>query len=172
MFLSGMVFAEDHNTMGEKDNGLDRGYTLLEALIVVGLIAIVAAIFLPAFFKTIQNYRSQTAVEQITMNIRFARMAAVKKRINYKVVFNEDPSNTYEVQMDDDKDGTFVKYSNADTSVASGLKILTGGITEVTFNPRGAATITGGSTIRVKSTDDYIYRITVQTNGMVTKVKE
>src|SRR5688500_16824883 len=106
------------------------------------------------------------------MNIRFARMAAVKKRRNYRVVINEDPSNTYEVQLDENKDGTFEKYANADTSIASGLTILSGTTDAITFNARGSAAIVGGSTIRVKSNDDNIYRINVYSTGAVTKVKE
>ena len=138
----------------------------------MGLVAIVAAIFLPAFFKLFQSYRSETAVEQITMNIRFARMAAVKKRRNYRVVINADPTNTYQVLMDENKDSSFEKYPNADTTMADGLEIMTGGITSITFNARGAATIVGGNTIRVKSNDQNIYRINVFTNGAVTKVRE
>jgi Tfp pilus assembly protein FimT len=149
-----------------------RGFSILEAVIVIGLIAIVAAIFLPAFYKIYQNYRSQTAVEQITMNIRFARFAAVKKRRFYRLTFNADPTNTYAVLMDENRDGTFEPYKNADTSVASGLKILTGGITSITFNARGAATLVGGNTIRVQSPNDDIYQINVLANGSVTKVKE
>jgi Tfp pilus assembly protein FimT len=153
-------------------NNNQRGFSLLEAVIVAGLIAIVAAVFLPTFFNTIKNYRAQTSAEQITMNLRFARMAAVKKRRNYQVTFNADPTNTYAVLMDEDKNGSFEKYPNADTSIPDGVKILSGGITSVTFNARGAATMAGGSTIRVQLTEDFIYRITVASNGAVTKQRE
>ena len=149
-----------------------KGFSLLEAVIVAGLIAVIAAVFLPAFFNTIKNYRAQTSAEQITMNLRFARMAAVKKRRNYQVTFSADPTNTYAVLMDENKDGSFEKYPNADTTIPDGVKILSGGITSVTFNARGAATIVGGSTIRVQLTDDFIYRINVLTNGAVSKQRE
>ena len=149
-----------------------KGFSLLEAVIVAGLIAIIAAVFLPTFFNTIKNYRAQTSAEQITMNLRFARMAAVKKLRRYQVTFSADPTNAYAVLMDENKDGSFEKYPNADTSIPDGVKILSGGITSVTFNARGAATIVGGSTIRVQLTDDFIYRITVSSNGAVTKQRE
>jgi hypothetical protein len=99
-------------------------------------------------------------------------MAAVKKRIRYQVIFNADPTNTYQVLMDEDKDGGYELYPNADTSIPAGVKILSGGITSVVYNPRGAATISGGSSIRVQLTEDFIYRINVSTNGAVTKVRE
>ena len=152
----------------------ERGVTLFEILIVVGLIAVIAAVFLPTFFDLLMNYRSETAVEQITMNLRFARMAAVKKRRSYQVLFNAEPTNTYEVRMDEDRNGSFEPYKNADTTLAGGMKILSGGITSVTFNGRGAATIVSGGpqTIRVRSAEDFVYRINVFTNGAVTKERE
>ncbi len=115
---------------------IKRGFSILEAVIVAGLIAIIAAVFLPTFFHVIKNYRSETSAEQIVMNLRFARMAAVKKRRNYQVTFSADPTNTYQVLMDENKDGAFETYRNADTSIPSGVKILSGGITSVTFNAR------------------------------------
>jgi Tfp pilus assembly protein FimT len=131
-----------------------------------------AVIALPQFYKTFQKYRSETAVEQIMMNLRFARLAAVKKRIPYKVVFQATPTNIYQVQMNPSKDLlTWEVYPNADTSMPAGLDILAGGISDVVYNPRGAATITGGSTIRIQSSL-YTYRIDVFTSGALTKTLE
>ncbi len=149
---------------------MDRGYTIMEALIVVGLVALLVAVFVPTLYRMYQNYRAQTAVERITMNLRFARLAAIKKRFNYRVVVDES-ADTYEIQMNPLKDGTtWVTYNQADTSMPdSGLDILSGGVTQITFNPRGAANTSG--TIRVKSTD-FIHRINVFTTGAVTKQVE
>ena len=158
------------NLMGK----FEKGVTLLEALIVLGLMAAMLLIVVPAFYEIIQKYRAETAVEQIVMNLRFARLAAVKKRIQYKVVIRDElstPANTYEVQMDPLKIASFEKYTRADTSLPAGLTILSGGISQILYNPRGVATITGGGNIRVKSTD-YSYRINVFTSGAVTKTRE
>jgi len=149
-----------------------KGFTLLETLIILGIIAVVLAIVLPPFFSIIQKYRAETAVEQVAMNIRFARLAAVKKRIPYRVVFNATPTNTYQVQTNPSKDlSTWVNYDYSDTSMPKGLTILAGGISDVTFNPRGSATISGGTNIRVQSTG-FIYKIDVFTSGAVTKTAE
>jgi Tfp pilus assembly protein FimT len=144
----------------------------LEAIIVVGILAAIVAIVLPQFFTILQQYRSETAVEQVVMNLRFARLAAVKKRIPYRVVFQPTPINAYEVQMNPSKDSTtWIEYANADTSIPAGLNILAGGVSDIIYNPRGAATITGGSTVRIHSSQ-FTYRIDVFTNGAVTKTLE
>jgi prepilin-type N-terminal cleavage/methylation domain-containing protein len=152
-----------------------NGFTLLEAMIVVGLLAVVVAILLPAFFGILQKYRAETAVEQVVMNLRFARLAAIKKRVPYKVLFfdnSSSPPNTYKMQLNPSKDNTtWDNYTLADTSIPSNLTILSGGISEVTFSPRGAATITGGTNLRIQS-QTYIYRINVYPTGAVTKVAE
>ena len=149
-----------------------NGFTLLEALVVIGLLAVVVAITIPPFFRIIQKYRAETAIDQVTMNLRFARLAALKKRIPYRVVFSADPTNTYEVQVNPSRDlVTWEKYARSDTSIPGGLTILSGGITNVTYSPRGSANISGGSAIRIQSTD-YIYRINVYTTGAVTKTAE
>ena len=155
-----------------QDQRFQKGFSLMETLIILGLVAIIVAIALPLFYNIIQKYRAQTAVEQVAMNLRFARLSAVKKRIDYRVVFNATPTNTYEVQTNPNRDGTtWVKYDYTDTNLPSNLTILGGGVLNVVYSPRGSATITGGSNIRIQSTD-FIYRIDVYASGAVTKVAE
>jgi prepilin-type N-terminal cleavage/methylation domain-containing protein len=54
--------------MNETEKSLDRGFSLLEAVIVLGLVAILVAVAVPALYRTYQNYRAQTAVERISKN--------------------------------------------------------------------------------------------------------
>jgi Tfp pilus assembly protein FimT len=156
--------------MKEMGKQMDRGFSLLEAVIVVGLVAIIVAVSVPTLYRSYQSYRAQTAVERITMNLRFARLAAVEKRIFYRVVIDES-NDTYQIQMNKAKDGTtWVRYKNADTSMPDdGLDILAGGLTQITYNARGAANTSG--TIRVQSTE-FTHRINVFTSGAVTKQLE
>ena len=150
----------------------ERGFTLLEAVIVVGLIAVVVAVTIPPFYKIIQKYRAQTAAEQVAMNLRFARLAAVKKRIRFRVVFNATPTNTYQMQSNPTRgSGTWEDYKYADTSIPDSLKILSGGISNVVFTPRGSANLNGGNTIRIQSTE-FTYRINVYATGAVTITAE
>ncbi|MCI0412805.1 GspH/FimT family pseudopilin [bacterium] len=157
---------------------LERGFSLLEALLIIGLIAIIAAVSLPAFYNTFQKYRVQSAARQVEMNLRFARLAAVKKKTMHQVLFRNtsgSPPNTYVMMMDSDKNGAFDEdieiVKNIDTSLPEGLTILSGGINSVTYNARGAATLAGGTTVRIRGTED-TYRIDVRTNGAVSSQVE
>jgi type II secretory pathway pseudopilin PulG len=141
----------------------------VEIIIVIALIAIVMAIALPQFYRVYQNYRAQTAVERISINLRFARLAAVKKRVQYRVLV-DDVNNTYTVEWDPQKDGSFETYAQLDTSMPdSTVDILGGGLSQIIYNPRGAADVAG--TIRVSS-PVATYRINVYTSGAVTKTIE
>jgi prepilin-type N-terminal cleavage/methylation domain-containing protein len=157
-----------------QDRKLQKGFSLMEALIVIGLVAVLVAIVLPAFYRALQKYRAETAVEQIAINLRFARLSAVKKRIDYKLVFT---TNSYKMQTSTDG-VSYTDYNHVDTQLPNNLSILSGGCTEVVYSPRGSASMTGGSTIRIQSlsygggSGDIIYRITLTGAGGVTKTAE
>jgi len=161
-----------------RERFFEKGVTLMETLIVIGLLACLLAVVLPQFVTILRKYRAETAVEQVAMNLRFARLAAVKKRIPYKVLFNPTPTNTYQVQMNPSRDSvTWVDYTLVDTTLPGNLTILAGGISDVVYSPRGSATISGGSNIRIQSNNhlngiDVKYRIDVYTTGAVTKTAE
>ena len=55
----------------------ERGITLLQFLIAAALVAILAAISLPAFLLAMQNFRFRGAVDQVVGDIRRARALAV-----------------------------------------------------------------------------------------------
>ena len=55
----------------------ERGITLLQFLIAAAIVAILAAISLPAFLLAMQNFRFRGAVDQVVGDIRRARALAV-----------------------------------------------------------------------------------------------
>jgi prepilin-type N-terminal cleavage/methylation domain-containing protein len=159
----------------------ERGVTLIEALVVIALIGLLTAVFTPFFLGMLQRYRAQTAAEQIEVNLRYARYAAVKTKLRHQILIRDNGfgtpelKNTYVVLQDKDGDRTFdtdTEATNNDTTLPHGIIIVGGSIDEVTFNARGAATITGGSDIKIQTQDGTIWSITVQTNGSVAKVQE
>ena len=66
----------------------DRGYSLIEVLITLGLIGIVTAISVPVFIESNARSRLWTGSEQIGGAIRQARFKAISQNTTYRVVFD------------------------------------------------------------------------------------
>lgn len=147
---------------------------MLEALLVVGLIAILAAVSLPRLTRMAIDLKIETSAKQLATNLRFARMSAVKQKVDYQVSIHDELAtspaipNTYEVKYK--PSGSFITFPRADTKIDSGLKILsTSTLSSVTFDPRGSADAAGSISLRGENNVEY--RIDVKTTGSVNVVK-
>lgn len=63
------------------------GFSLIELLVVVGIIAIMAAVSLPAIARYFRNFQLRGAVQQVASEIQTARTKAIMKNVNYGVAF-------------------------------------------------------------------------------------
>lgn len=77
------------------------GFTLLELLVVVALIAVMAAVSLPAIARFIRNYRIRSAVEEVKGDLQRARTTAIMKNVNLGVVFLVTSPTTYRFVVED-----------------------------------------------------------------------
>lgn len=66
----------------------ELGFTLIEAVIVVGLIGVTAAIAVPVFIESNARNRLWTASEQIGATVRQTRLQAISQNTTYRVVFD------------------------------------------------------------------------------------
>ena len=170
--------------MGKSAGKLERGVSLLEALVVVALIGTILLVALPSFFRMLQTYRTQTAVSQLAMNLRFSRNAAVKQKVKYQIRVNrnsDSPSNRYFVEYDPSGTSTFVVVPHVDVSYDLGascscvkmpekIKILDSTTaTTILFSSRGGAS--GSGDILIQGLDGSQYRIRVSTVGGVETTK-
>ena len=63
------------------------GFTLVELLVVIGMIAVVAAISIPNIIGMMPDYRLRSAAHDLFSNFQKAKLEAVKRNINTAVVF-------------------------------------------------------------------------------------
>jgi type II secretion system protein H len=99
-------------------------FTLVEMLLVLAILAIVSAIVLPSFAKSMGGNRLRTATRTIVKAGRYARSIAVLKQAPITLVFDMDGSSI-SVVGGDDRDNIFRKLDRV--SIAS---VRTGEIDE------------------------------------------
>lgn len=66
----------------------DAGFSLLELVVVVGLIGLLAAVALPNFRTVLERNRVITSSDLIAGQIREARLAAITRNTTFRVVFD------------------------------------------------------------------------------------
>ena len=151
------------------------GFSLVEGLVVIGIIALIVAIALPDISRILQRHRVQTAAQQLAINIRFARNAAVKQKINYRITIRNETHSTspntyfFEYAPARDNPPTYQTYTKLDVSIPDGVLIKSGSISQSAFDSRGRSSQAGA--IRLEGEDGTQYEILITLNGGVTTTR-
>ena len=110
------------------------GFTLIEAMVVVALVAILAALAVPSFNTMIANQRVATAAQELQVLLQFARAEAVYKRTESSV--------TATGQKWEAKVGTQVLR---ETVLSDAVSVVPGSANGVVFAVTGGARPAAGS---------------------------
>ena len=78
------------------------GFTLIEVLIVVGLIAVIGGASAPIVAGAMTRYNITSAAQQVTSTIRAARFQAVGRNLALKVRLNFPAAGQYQIVRDAD----------------------------------------------------------------------
>lgn len=153
-----------------------RGFTLLEALVVLAIIGVILLFAIPTLYRMLQSYYVKTAANQFAIQVRMARNLSVSQKVNYQIVINSlnhsTSPNIYSVEFA--SGGSFQRVPNLDTNLADNIQILntsifSAGQAKLTFDPRGRI-IAGavGSPYLIEFQGPYLRcRITVDSIGAV-----
>ena len=132
-----------------------RGFSLLECLVVLVIMAIMAAALVPLAAERVRVARVRTTVNQFSIDLRAARWAAVSGRTTVEMTVSVDPVNTYE-------------YIDSHGRVRS-VRLPEGVRIVASTNPiefRANGSVTGGSStvLETELNDDVVSKWTIDTN--------
>jgi general secretion pathway protein H len=150
----------------------NRGFTLLELLIVLVIIGIGAAFIAPTVARSLTNLKLKTATKQLAAVLRYARSKAVSSKNTTQVIIDIDNAR-YSAEISQDKSST----ENTGTSAAFpssvrfkqvklGEEIHESGLVQLLFYPKGN---TSGGEIILENDRYRQYRITI--DNLTGKVK-
>ncbi|MBD3162572.1 MAG: type II secretion system protein GspH [Candidatus Eisenbacteria bacterium] len=117
-----------------------RGFTLVEALVVLTIMGIVLAAAVPSFVGSNRQRRVEGAADEMAARIQVARQRAVASRIPHRLVL-EPGSNRYRTEYLDN-DSTWVRFPDEDQEVHATVswQATAGGDvgnTDIEFESRG-----------------------------------
>src|SRR5438105_4861086 len=82
--------------------GSTAGFSMVELLVIIGIIATVSAVSLPSLFQYVKIYRLRQAAGGVSGEIQAARNKAIIKNVNLGVVFVILSPTTYRYVIEDD----------------------------------------------------------------------
>ena len=142
----------------------NKGFTLIELMIVIGIIGVLSAVSLYSWQGYQNNVNLRTAAEEVMSDIASCKQRAVSEGINYCIQFT-DGSPNYSINASS-CDAPTQTQAKILTSFGSGLTISNTNFNSdrVSFLPRGTLSSNTG-TIVLTNSKNSTATITVQITG-------
>jgi prepilin-type N-terminal cleavage/methylation domain-containing protein len=121
--------------------GLQHGYSVIELLIAVALLAVVTVIAMPGLKTAYARFQVDSSVALIASTVQHARMSALKEKRSYRVLVHDESAatpNTVELQRD--TAGSFVTVPGQVHTLPGSARILDTSPSNVSVSTRGECT--------------------------------
>ena len=82
----------------------NSGFTLIEVMVTIGIIAIISAIAIPNYISWLPKHRMGGATRDVYSAMQYARIRAVKEKTNVVINFNAG-ADSYRIFIDDGRGG-------------------------------------------------------------------
>lgn len=138
------------------------GFTIIELMITVVVIAILAVIAVPSFSDMLERKRIRGAAESVKAEFQYARSEAIKQSCEDGTALSFTAGNVWQLSLLR-CDGTTKTFEATSDDVAMGNVTFTGNV--VTFNSRrGDADESASITL---STDNYDLQVRITNNRII-----
>jgi len=144
-----------------------KGFSLLELMVVIAIIAISAALAIPNLFSDIPKYNLSAGARELLSAMQLARMTAIKENSNVVLSFNSG-TRTLTIYVDDGEGGGTAEdkvRNGAERLVKSyqlppGIELLSPSFGQaVQFNNRGIPDLNGDASVRNRLSKTKIVRL-------------
>jgi type IV fimbrial biogenesis protein FimT len=151
------------------------GFTMVELMIVIVVIAILSAIAVPNIISWLPNYRLKSAARDMLSNFQKAKMEAVKANKDVIIQFTTGaytPSGqvgSYRIFVDDDSDGNFTAGERvlAQVNMPKNVSLYTTNFTGDTTGYNSQALPLELGNVRIRNNKSRYYEASLSTAGNV-----
>jgi len=149
---------------GKSERHGERGVTLAEILIIVGILGVILLVAVPLTSSTLRRSAAQTTVNEFEMSLRASRVLAVTRQTPMSVTVQADPVNRYSYT---DRRGQ-VRQIDLPASVT-----ITSSDSPITFERNGS--VSGGATtvidVALPGGVAFTYTVSTSAIGIVETTK-